>query len=30
MYKGVTMTIDDEEVKAKFKEHLKKAEKECI
>ncbi len=25
MYEGVTMTIDDEEVRKKFKEHLKKA-----
>jgi hypothetical protein len=29
MYNGVTMTIDDEEVKKKYKEHLTKAESEC-
>ena len=29
MYKDVTMTIDDEEVKKKFREHLTKAESEC-
>lgn len=30
MYEGVTMIIDDDEVKKKFKEHLTKAETECL